>query len=71
MIQNGISSKLRRKASADPDITLGKLIRIAKSMELSEVQADASKMLIASQRKLATMKLIKNGTKINQERNEN
>jgi hypothetical protein len=40
IVQNGISSKLRRKALADPEITLEKLIQIAKSMELSEVQAD-------------------------------
>ena len=36
IVQNGISSKLRRKALADPEITLEKLIQIAKSMELSE-----------------------------------
>ena len=40
IIQNGISSKLRRKALADPGITLEKILQIAKAMELSEVQAE-------------------------------
>ena len=40
IIQNGISSKLRRKALADPGITLEKILQIAKAMELSEVQVD-------------------------------
>lgn len=41
IIQNGISSKLRRKALADPEITLEKLLQIAKAMmERSEVQAE-------------------------------
>ena len=35
IIQNGISSKLRRKALADPGITLEKILQIAKAMELS------------------------------------
>ena len=51
-------SKLQRKALADPEIMLGKLVQAAKSMELSEVQA-------ANQ-------LTKNTTRreINQDRNE-
>ena len=64
MIQNGISSKLRRKALADPDITLGKLIRIAKSMELSEVQADGIENANRITKKTSHHE-------INQERNEN
>ena len=40
IIQNGISSKLRRKALSDPEITLEKLLQIAKAVELSELQAD-------------------------------
>ena len=40
IIQNGISTKLRRKALADPEITLEKILQIAKAMELSEVQAE-------------------------------
>ena len=36
-VQNGISSKLRRKAFADPEITLKKIIQIAKSVKLSKV----------------------------------
>ncbi|CAB4025728.1 Transposon Ty3-G Gag-Pol poly, partial [Paramuricea clavata] len=63
IVQNGISSKLRRKTLADPEITLEKLIQIAKSMELSEVQADG----IESANQLTK----KTGRReINQQRNE-
>ena len=58
IVQNSCLSKLRRKALADPEIMLEKLIQIAKSMELSEVQA-----AINSKRKPAAVKLIKIGTK--------
>ena len=64
IILNVISSKLRRKALADPDITLEKLIKIAKSMELSEVQADGIENTIRVTKKTSRRE-------INQERNEN
>ena len=40
IIQNGISTKLRRKALADPEMTLEKILQMAKSMELAESQAE-------------------------------
>ena len=63
--QNSCLSKLRRKALADPEIMLEKLIQIAKSMETPEVQA-----AINSKRKPAAVKLIKIGTKANRKPNE-
>ena len=51
---------------ADPEITLEKLIQIAKSMELSEVQADG----IESANQL-TKNVMISRSEINQERNNN
>lgn len=39
IVQNCESSRLRRKALSDPDMTLTKLVDVAKVMELSEMQA--------------------------------
>ncbi|XP_046862941.1 uncharacterized protein LOC124456568 [Xenia sp. Carnegie-2017] len=40
IIQNGSSSKLRRKALADPEITMEQLIQMRKTMEMSKTQAE-------------------------------
>ncbi|XP_046858745.1 uncharacterized protein LOC124452206 [Xenia sp. Carnegie-2017] len=40
IIQNGSSSKLWRKALADPEITMEKLIQMGKTMEMSKTQAE-------------------------------
>ena len=40
IIQNGISSKLRKKALVDPDIALEKIVKLGKSMKLAETQAE-------------------------------
>ncbi|XP_046855972.1 uncharacterized protein LOC124449073 [Xenia sp. Carnegie-2017] len=40
IIQNGLSSKLRRKALADPEITMEKLLQMGKTMEMSKTRAE-------------------------------
>ena len=65
IIQNGISSKLRRKPQADPGSTLEKILEIAKVMELSQVQAKC----IKSANQVTKIKLpIRSKTKANRNR---